>query len=263
MKAISNYIAALIAASMIFTSIAFLISLSLRQVELSNYALNTMVEISDRSRENIATSYVIDGNTMILTIANVGEIDVELQYLVFIFKNLTAVKKMLNNTRVATGTLVTLRIALPVDISRIDSAKLVTKRGNVFDIFASKARPLQVIVDTNTTIVSPGETIELRIYIYNYLNEKILVSPDDIKAYFYSDTTNLTSNFTRGTEYPPPGTYVELEPGESTRMIILYTYNGGIAPGTPMDIQLYITAYSGPGVTIETQETLVHMFYIA
>lgn len=262
MRAISNYIAALIAASMIFTSIAFLISLSLRQVELSNYALNTMVEISDRTRENVATSYVIEDNYMILTIANIGEIDVELHYLVFILRNLTAIKVALNDTRIAIGTIATLRIRLPTDMARIDSVKLVTKRGNVFDVFASKKKPVQVTVDTNTTTVAPGETIELRIIIHNYLNEKIIVSPDYIETYFFDNDDNLTTLFTRlDTSYPPPGTYTELGPGETTRFIILYKYNGGADPGTPVDIHLYIKAYSGLGVIIESQETLVDMFY--
>ena len=71
MRGISNYVAAVLTVAMIFTSIAFFISFMLRQIEISNYALNTMVKISDRARENLGISYVFPNNqTIIITIVN-------------------------------------------------------------------------------------------------------------------------------------------------------------------------------------------------
>ncbi|MEM4696153.1 MAG: hypothetical protein QW170_02735, partial [Desulfurococcaceae archaeon] len=62
MKAISNYIAAIITVSMIFTSIFFLVNTMIRQSRLSGYALNNMSLMIDKARESINVDYIVRKN---------------------------------------------------------------------------------------------------------------------------------------------------------------------------------------------------------
>ncbi len=237
LKAISNYIAALITVTMIFTAIAFYITTSIRQVQISNYALNTMVEISERARENLALSSVINGQNITITIVNRGTLDTPLSHLVIVSKTLKVYEYTINGTTVPVGGIVNLRFQLPVPPDQIYNIMLITYRGNVFDVLSTTSKPLTIYITLSDRLISPGEKFNISIVIINNIGSTLRISPDYISIYFRNETANLTSYFVVNNVFPDETISI----GPSQQVILTYTYEyvGGLSP-TYVDIYILI-----------------------
>ncbi len=262
MKAITNYIAAVITAAMIFTSVAFFITSTLRQVEISNYALNTMVQLSDRAREVLGIGYVFNANTIVLTIVNAGGIDVGLNHVVFIDKNLSVYKVNVNSTTIPIGSIVNLEIPLPTSSSNIYSIKITTSRGNVFDVLSATYKPIDVIAYVNITRSSVNDRFEVTIYIRNSIPRSLLLSYSDLHISFINHVSgsNVTRYFTLKQVYPSET--ILLKPGEQVVYHYVYEYSGGLTADTPIDITIFIDTETDTLETIYSSTTLSYAFLI-
>lgn len=238
MRAITNYVAALVTITMIFTSVAFFISTLIRQGQLSNYALNVMVSVSDRARENLAISSIVRGNSLIITIVNLGTIEVSPTYIVFIDKNLNTHKLKINGTTIPIGSIINLRIPLPVPYAELESVKLTTLRGNVFDVLVSTHKPVLMTILANKTIIELNDMFEINVFIENNLFKDLLIKPDDFTVSFinYVNGNDLTHYFVLKNTFPDEP--VILRKGEKTVFRFIYQYSGGLVPNTPVSIRI-------------------------
>ncbi len=263
MKGITNYIAALITAAMIFTSVAFFITSMLQQVNISNYALNTMVEVSDRSRENLGISYVFKGNdTLVLTIVNAGSVEVTLAHVAFIDKDLNLYKISVNATTIPIGSIITLWLQLPVPPDQIESIKITTTRGNVFDVLSSREKPLNIVVLVNTTSVAPADYFEVELIIVNSVFRNIELSTSDISVDFINHVTgeNITTYFTLRKAYPPDP--VVIGSGQEVVYRLVYKYSGGLVSGLPIDIRVYIDTVTVSYEEVHSSAELIYAFNV-
>jgi hypothetical protein len=256
MRSISNYIAALITAAMIFTSIAFFISTNIRQVEISNYAMNTMVQLSDRARENLAISYVFTGNNkIIISLINTGSIDITLSYIIFIDKYLNTYTYSLNLT-IPIGTAYNLRYTLPFDKSKLYDIKITTSRGNIFDVLSPTIQPIDTIIYPNTTRIKPVSEFMINIVIKNRIPSEIIIYTDSIKVSFinYVSGENITKYFIL--ENITPSTPIVLKPGDELIITEKYIYVGGISSETPIDIYVLIHTITSTSQEVYSSTTL-------
>ncbi len=232
MKAISNYVAAIITVSMIFTSIAFLISILLRQAEVGTEALNTMVEVSERACEKISISYHIKSNdTIEFIITNLGDIDVILTYAVITYKDAKTDVVDLGSLIVPIGKSIRYTLTLNRSVYDVMSIKILTYRGNSFDVYTHVVKPVSITILSNTTMLYPGEAVEIKIVVKNKFSKTILFSVDKINLTFttYPGETNVTEYFTLLYRYPDE---IYLKPGEETSFTLIYRYNGGLGEET-------------------------------
>ncbi|OYT38642.1 MAG: hypothetical protein B6U89_05500 [Desulfurococcales archaeon ex4484_58] len=242
MKAITNYIAAIITATMIFTSVAFFIISSLRQIELSNYALNTMVEISDRARERLSISYVIRNQTIIITLVNTGSTDVTLKHAIVIDQNLTVYKLDVNYTTITMGSVTNLELPLPVPPDQLYTVKLTTTRGNVFDVLSSMIKPIDIYVFVNETSIQTNQRFEIKLVIRNNLHTTLTIKSGDIDISFINHVTgeNISTYFTGEKVFPNKP--IEIQPSQQVIYVFVYEYSGGLTAGTPVDIDVFVHA---------------------
>jgi len=244
-KAISNYVAAVLTISMIFLSVSFYISSMLKQVELSNLALNTMVKITDRAREDLAISYSIyENNTLVLSIINKGTIEVYPSYLVVYDKNMSVYTISVNYTRVPIGGVINLYVKLPCSFDRVYSIKLTTTRGNVYDVLSTSSKPLLVVIIPGTEKVVANESFTFMIVIRNDLIKPIILTPDSFDISFIDHVTgsNLTDKFKL--ESISPDVAVMLNQNEQIIYRFTYQYTGGLQNGTSIDLLVKITSYT-------------------
>ncbi len=260
MKAISNYIAALITVAMIFTTISFFVITSTRQVQLSNYALNTMVQISDRAREDLAISSVIRGNYLYLTLVNTGAIDVKLEHLLIITKNLRLYKTIINGTTVPMNTIINLSFKLPVNRSDIYSIKITTSRGNVFDVLSPRNKPLKLYVLPGRRRIGANTDFNLTIIVYNNIGSSLILKPSDFNISFISSLGNDVSDyFVLVTAYPRED--ISLKPGQQVVYQFTYEYGGGLA-GQHIDISIFIDTHTVFGEEILDSSYIVYAFTV-
>ncbi len=241
MRGISNYVAAVLTVAMIFTSIAFFISFMLRQIEISNYALNTMVKISDRARENLGISYVFPNNqTIIITIVNRGTIETTPTYVIVIDKNFTMYKVSVNATSIPIGAVVNLKLQLPIPRNQLEAIKVATERGNVFDVLSSTVRPLDMFITTNTTYVGVNDYVEIDIVIKNNLYRSVLLDRQYINLTLVDHVTgeDITQYFVEEGHYPDEP--IAIPPGGQVTYKIIYRYGGGLPYTTRVDIVVNI-----------------------
>jgi len=244
-KAISNYVAAVLTISMIFLSISFYISSMLKQVELSNLALNTMVKITDRAREDLAISYSFsENNTLVLTIINKGTIEVYPSYLVVYDKNMSVYTISINYTRIPIGSVVNLFIKLPCKFEEVYSIKLTTTRGNVYDVLSTSSKPLFILIIPETDRVVANESFTFMIAIRNDLIKPIILTPDSFDISFIDHVSgdNLTDKFKL--ESINPDATVMISQNEQIIYRFTYKYTGGLQNGTSIDLLVKITCYT-------------------
>ncbi len=255
-KAISNYIAALITVAMIFTTISFFIITSTRQVQLSNYALNTMVQISDRAREDLAISSVIKHRRLYLTLVNTGTLDVTLEHLLIITKNLKLYKKVINGTVIPMNTIVNLEFNLPVPRDEIYSIKITTTRGNVFDVLSPKNKPLNLYIIPENRVITANERLNITIIVYNNIGSIIQLKPSDINIsfikYLETGSADVSDRFVLKNVYPDD--IIDLKPGQQVVFVFTYEYGGGIT-ASRIDLSILIDTH-----TIYGEEILVSSY---
>ncbi len=232
MKGISNYIAAIITVSMIFTSIAFLISILLRQAEVGTEALNTMVEVSERAREKLSISYHIkSSDTIEFILTNVGDIDVLLTYIVVTYDDATVDIINIGSLIVPVGRSTRYTLVLNRSVDDVSSIKILTYRGNSFDVYTHVTKLVSTTIICNTTTVYLGDVLEIRVVIKNMFSQGIQLSIDDINVTFttYPSGTNVTDRFELIDSYPDE---VVIEPVEETAFVFRYRYLGGLGDST-------------------------------
>jgi hypothetical protein len=258
-RGISNYIAAVITVTMIFTSLAFFISTMIKQVEISNYALNNMVSISDRARENLGISYIFpDNESIIITIVNRGTIEVTLSYVVFIDKHDNVYTINVNSTTIPISSIVNLKLQLPIPRDEIDSIKIATMRGNMFDVLSSIEEPIDMIIYTNATTLKTGDEIEVVVIVKNTLYRNILLERTNFNITFVDHVTgeNITRYFLLEEYYPDEP--LVLPQGGETIYRFVYQYEGGLQTGTIADI--YVRVYTTT-TTYEEVYSSAHLYY--
>ncbi len=263
MRGISNYVAAIITVAMIFTSIAFFISFMLRQIEVSNYALNTMVKISDRAREDLGISYVFpDNKTIIITIVNRGTIETTLAYVVFIDKNFTVHEVNVNTTTIPISAITNLRLQLPIPLNEIEAIKITTKRGNVFDVLSSLEKPLSMTIITNTTKVSPSGYVEVTVLVKNNLFRNILLDRSNMNITFVDHVTgeDLSQYFVQVEIFPDEP--LVLPQGGQLIYRIVYKYGGGLPAGTTVDIIINVDTTTTTYEEVYSSATLYYAFRV-
>ncbi len=258
-KAISNYIAALITAAMIFTTIAFFVTTSTKQIQVSNYALNTMVEISDRARENLAINTIFIGNRTIITIVNKGTIDVQLSHILFITKRMSTFKYNVNATIIPIGGIVNLNYVLPVSRDNIYDILITTSRGNVFSALYSVDKPLSITVIPSDRIISLNEKFNLTIIITNNIGSEIVLNTLDFNISFYSGGADISQYFALKEVFPRSPVY--LAPGEQIVYQFTYEYGGG-APTGIVDLKIVIHAVSVNGEELYSYSYVKYLFEI-
>lgn len=264
MRGISNYVAAIITVAMIFTSIAFFISFMLRQIEISNYALNTMVEISDRAREDLGISYVFpDNQTIIITIVNRGTIETTLAYVLFIDKNFTVHEISVNASSIPISAVMNLRLQLPVPLNEIEAIKIATTRGNVFDVLSSLEKPLSITLMINTTSVSPSEYVEIIILVKNNLFRNVLFDESCINVSFIDHVTgkDVSSYFVKTNIFPAEP--LVLPQGGQIIYRVTYKYGGGLSSGSIIDVVVNINTMTTVYEEIYSSATLYYAFQVS
>jgi len=243
-RGISNYVAALMSVTMIFTSVAFFITFMLRQVETTNYALNTIVKLSDRAREDLGISYVITGNkSMFVTIVNRGSVEVSLVHVVYLDRDMNAYILTINGTVIPIGGILNLNLTLPVPVSNLRSVKITTTRGNVFDVLSSTVKPLETIILVNATRLQPGSYFEVAIIARNTLPRELQLEFSSFNISFIDHVTgsDLTSYFAYTSYFPPEPVLVP--PGGECVFRIVFKYGGGLS-GKIVDVAVLVNAYT-------------------
>lgn len=262
MKALTNYIAALITVSMIFLTVAFFITSIGRQVEISNYALNSMVQISERGKEVLGITYIVRNNTILLTLVNNGGLDISLREVVIIDKDLRVYKRSVNTTTIPIGSIINLNITLPVPFSRIYSIKITTFRGNVFDVLSSPTKPLDIRMYVNVSRIDVNDVVELTLNIYNGVPKRVIIDPTAVSITFtdHGSGRDVSNSFTLVDYYPSQPIYVNT--GEQLNIRFVYKYGGGLASGTSIDITAYLNTYTSSLETIYGSGSLIYGFKI-
>ncbi len=259
MKAISNYIAALITVAMIFTTIAFFVTTSTRQIQVSNYALNTMVEISDRAREGLAVNTLFLGNRMLLSIVNKGTIDVRLSHIVFITKNMRSIEYTVNATIVPVRGIVNLNYTLPVPRSELYDILITTARGNVFSALYSAEKPLTILIIPSDRAIRGSERFNLTIIIINNIDLSLIINPNDINITFIKGSIDVSRYF--GLKDLFPDTSIELAPGEQIVFQYTYEYSGGVGPGI-IDLNVIVHSISINGEELYGYSHSTYLFEV-
>jgi len=262
-RGISNYVAALMTVTMIFTSVAFFISFMLRQVEMTNYALNTIVRLSDRAREDLGISYVMIGDkNMIVTIVNRGSVEVSLAHIIYLDRDMNAYILRINGTVIPIGGILNLNLTLPVPASNLRSVKITTARGNVFDVLSSTVKPLETIILVNATSLKPGDYFEVLIIARNTLTREVLLEFSSFNISFIDNATgsDLTSYFNYISYFPPEP--VQVSPGGECVFRIVYRYGGGLS-GKIVDVVVLINAYTATYEEVYSSTTLYYAFTTA
>ncbi len=260
MRAISNYIAAIITVGMIFTSIAFLISLTLRQAQVSTEAMNAMVEIAERAREKLGISYsVVDNTTVKLTLTNLGDIDIILSYVLVFYKDLSMQEIKLNNTALPKREVLILNIKLKEDFNNVTGIKILTFRGNIYDVFSSAIKQYITWYMADKEYLDPNTSFILRIFVENNLLNKVTLNTSLITLSFLNTTTdeNITSLFKINSVFPD---IIELDAGEKTTIVYNITYLGGVKGYT--DLMVVLRGIDKYGNTIEQTDKQKEILYL-
>jgi len=260
-KGISNYIAAIITVSMIFTSVAFLISLTLRQAKLSTDAMNTMAEIAERAREKLGVSYILlDDYHVKVTMTNLGDIDIILSYIIITYNDLSVQKISMNNLAIPVGEVYTYVLNLNKSFGNVSSIKILTYRGNVFDLFATAYKPYTLTALVNREYINSSVSFKLRIIVENNIPSTITMDPKTVKIYFYNHTTgdNITSYFTITSYFPNTTT---LDSGEKTIFVYQISYSGGLKGY--VDIVVIVSGVDDYGNSIDQTLMEKTIFYVS
>jgi len=259
-RGISNYVAALMTVTMIFTSVAFFITFMLRQVETTNYALNTIVKLSDRAREDLGISYVIIGDeSMIVTIVNRGTVEVSLAQIVYLDRDMNAHILKINGTIIPIGGILNLNLTLPVPASNLRSVKITTTRGNVFDVLSSTVKPLGMIILVNATSLKPGDYFEVLIIVRNALAREVLleVSSFNVSLVDHVTGSDLTHYFAYTSYFPPEP--VQIPPDGECIFRIVYQYSGGLSESV-VDVVVLVNAYTTTYEVVYSSAALYYAF---
>ncbi|MEM4431311.1 MAG: hypothetical protein QXO78_01050 [Desulfurococcaceae archaeon] len=265
MKAISNYIAAIITVSMIFTSIFFLVNTMIRQSRLSGYALNNMSLMIDKARESINVDYIVRKNNdswiLTLYIYNRGEVDILVNNIILVLRNLTVYKYNVSYT-VPLGSISRINLTLKYDLSEILSIKITTLRGNVFDILIKTQAPIDKLILVNATKIITGSAFEITLVISNRMNKGVIVNPARINLSFvnYISKEYIGDYFEQIYRFPEDA--IILNPGSQVNIRYVYRYRGGLSIPTIVDLTIYLDLETVEYEYLESSGYITYLFVI-
>lgn len=262
MKAISNYIATLITVSIIFSSVFFVVTTMMLQSRVGTQSFIKMAEMVDKAREAISMDYVVNGRNFTLMIFNKGDIDVTVGKLVIIDKHIRNYTFTFSKT-IPIGSVDYVNVALPVEFNQIISMKLITARGNVFDVLARREPLITLKIDVNVTEVSVNETLRVDVTLTNTLSKTIFIEPKEISIRFINhyDLSDVTHRFKL--IKTTPSTKVALTPGSTLIIRCYYTYTGGLNPGTPVDVKIQLIAETIDYETVSTSAEVIYLLVVS
>uniref|UniRef100_A0A7C4DAX5 Uncharacterized protein n=1 Tax=Staphylothermus marinus TaxID=2280 RepID=A0A7C4DAX5_STAMA len=260
MKAITNYVAALLTLTMIFTSVAFFVSTMIKQSQFSSETMRVMVNVSDRAREYLGIGYVVQGNRLILTIINLGTIEVTPTYIVYIDKDLNVIYEELKGISIPIDSIVKLNLSIPKPFTELRSIKLTTLRGNVFDVLVPTYKPLSITALVNRTLIGLNDVFELTLIIENNLFKDIVIKPDDFTIRFINHINNTEVNTYFFLKKVFPEDPVILRKSEKIVFKFIYQYSGGIVSETPIDIKIDLTILTVNYEEVYTSTYVTYLF---
>lgn len=240
-KAISNYVATLITVSIIFSSVFFVFTTMMMQSRVGTQSFIKMAEMVDKAREAVSMDYVVNGRNLTLMVFNKGDVDVTLSKIVIIDNKINNYTFTLDKT-IFTGSIAYTSILLPVDFNQIISMKLITARGNVFDILARREQLIPLKIETNAASLSPNDTFRITITVTNTIGKTIIIDMNDVHVSFINrvDSSDVTDKFRLIKIIP--SAKIALTPGSSLIIRCDYVYAGGLNPGTPLDARVNLKA---------------------